>query len=1072
MARCPLRRRQCHWQFTACTFDQCGADVQGFTAKETYSDGSVADVTGNAVWSSSDATVAAKQTLGLSQPFKCLKGGTVTISAVNDSLTPATTTITCNAVLLSLTIQPATAQILVGGNQTFVATGLYNDGSSQDVTAQATWSSGSPSVANLAGAASGVNPQIFNGRAPGSATLTAAVGTVSNTATLTVTSSGPPPPTLVSIQVTPANKTINVGASLNFIATCTFSDGSTSPCSAAPTVWSTSNAAIAALGITDAVVGSAYSYTLTGTGSTPYTWTVPSAASSGMVDLVDWAAMPLPDRNNFHISGDSVKYFRVQAGFIDWIKSNTGHPWDLETFDGNAIYQDCTEGPTFGNANGYKCYIKPPPLWPRYCPLVGCNVTIDTPGPNFYNITESCGTDHLPAINNQDIRGNLQGSFSDITWQSTYGGNIPDNTPYFLATKFINGVSGVYQNREQYWWVIGYGQARWCPATWNGSGYTVGTCSTNTNKVAGGAPALNFGCGIPNPGAAGSLPPGTVQTSGPSFTLVDSTGVIQGTATIAGSYPVTIQQEDAGGGFHIQSQTIRVAATPAQAQQTVNGIAAGGPVVITATLGAIHGNTNITVQTPTPTISSIAVTPNPATVQVNGTLGFHALATLSDGTTQDVTASATWASSATSVATILAAGNPQNIKCITPGTSNITATVGAVTSPADVLTCQNPTPPSFGMDAYCTVGNVCNFGGTDSSATLPFTGYYTNPSVFLSPGTVRHATDATTLNSAITATACGDVISVDADFQGQFTVPSLHCDASHYVTIKGFGLASLPAYGTAVSPCYANVTSLAGYVNSDGSSIFSGSGCGAHMPTITSTVASGTGAVWKVPAGGFSYLIIEGIVHSRLANGNLATDLCLDTSTGGQWDHFIFYHNWAKGTTTDQTNRCMVFNRGTFVAVINNFGSEFHCLSGAGGQCTDAKFIGGGTNTHVGDTDNTWKIVGNVAASAAQGVLFGGAAAQIIPTDAEIRRNWWFKPPVWNPACTILLCGANYNGGGPGGVPWIVKNCEENKTGIRFFYEANKCQNGWAGFTQVGNAITLTPKNQSGTLCPICDVPR
>src|SRR6185437_17055159 len=82
------------------------------------------------------------------------------------------------------------------------------------------------------------------------------------------------------------------------------------------------------------------------------------------------------------------------------------------------------------------------------------------------------------------------------------------------------------------------------------------------------------------------------------------------------------------------------------------------------------------------------------------------------------------------------------------------------------------------------------------------------------------------------------------------------------------------------------------------------------MPTLTSSPASGTGAAFKVPAGGFSFLIIEGIVFTRTAGSGLITDLAIDTTgTGGQYDHLILEHDGFVPTTNDETNRAMAYNR-------------------------------------------------------------------------------------------------------------------------------------------------------------------
>src|SRR5262249_25441957 len=80
----------------------------------------------------------------------------------------------------------------------------------------------------------------------------------------------------------------------------------------------------------------------------------------------------------------------------------------------------------------------------------------------------------------------------------------------------------------------------------------------------------------------------------------------------------------------------------------------GPPAVVTARVN------NLLARATTPVsparIMSTAVTPATATTGIAGTVAFTAVATLTDGSHQDVTNSVTWTSSDTRVATISAAG--------------------------------------------------------------------------------------------------------------------------------------------------------------------------------------------------------------------------------------------------------------------------------------------------------------------------------------------------------------------------------------------------------------------------------
>lgn len=1055
-----------------------------FTAQGSFSDGTNQNVTNaqGSSWASSDSTIARIETRTSQQPVTCLKAGTVTISETIGGIT-GTATLVCNATLASIAVKPATATVTVGTSQAFTATGTYTDGSSKDLTSSATWVSSDLTVASP-------NPSVpstFNCIKVGTVNITGSVGTVTNTSTLNCSSAVPGPKTLGSIVVTPNTPSVLVGSSIPLTAQGSFSDGTQSNVSAATgAVWSTGTPAHVTLQLPDAIVGLPYSTTLTGSGPTPFDWRAPSCNSPpGTVDVLDWMLMPLPDRNNFHLTGGlNPRYVHEDAGLIWQMKSATGNPWDGNLYDCKGVYlwftdnndadqqaacQLATGGPCFSDAMAYKMSVTPKQLAPRFV-TVGQGFTIMTPATlqsgsnvNPFIRTTNCGVD------NQALKylGNVKmvGSWPTLSWGGSVGTALTLEIDYFYS----GNASGVYVNRERFYFVLGFGWVGWDHAALQSGVYVIDQTSTNNNKIAGGPPNPNFACGVPPLPIVGGLPPGAASAQHPQLNLVDSMGNINGTPVAAGSSSFIVQQRDNSGAYHLQNQTISVNQTAGTASQTAQCIAPG-PSVVTITIGAVSASATVTCTTPAPTLFSIQVTP-PNQTQFNGSsVPMTATGTYSDGSQQNITSASgmAWSSAVTTVASIGLPGNPQNVNCLMAGTSAITATLGLIHGTTNVM-CIPPPVSATGMDAYCTVGDVCNFGGNDGPAVLPQSGYYTDPSVWFTPGTVRTVTTAGTLTSTIPLMQCGDTTVLNGPISGQFTLPSLHCDPNHYWRITGFGSANLPSYGAPVSPCYAGVSSLPGYVNPDGSSIFPCPAAVNQMPVMTSTRSNGTGAFWKVPSGGMSYGIIDSAVYTRTAGTGLITDLLLDTSTGGQWDHVIIYHNWAQGTPGDDTNRALVLNRGTFIAVINNFGSEFHCLSGSTGQCTDAKFVGGGTNTNATDVDHAWKIVGNVAASAAQGILFGGGAASIIPYDIEIRRNWWFKPPSWNPSCTIALCGAAYNGG-IGGAPYIVKNAEELKTGNRILYESNKMTNVWPGFSQVGEAITLTPKNQSGTLCPICAV--
>ncbi|MCU1287405.1 MAG: beta-propeller repeat protein [Acidobacteriales bacterium] len=137
--------------------------------------------------------------------------------------------------LVSISIAPNNSTIQPGKTQQFTATGKLGDGTTRDVTSEATWTSSTPGTATItsAGLATAV--------AVGSTTITAASGGVTGTTTLTVSTQ-----TVVSIAITPTNPTVNVGQTQQFTATATMSDNTTSDVTST-VVWSSSNPAIASV---------------------------------------------------------------------------------------------------------------------------------------------------------------------------------------------------------------------------------------------------------------------------------------------------------------------------------------------------------------------------------------------------------------------------------------------------------------------------------------------------------------------------------------------------------------------------------------------------------------------------------------------------------------------------------------------------------------------------------------------------------------------------------------------------------------------------------------------------------
>ncbi len=83
----------------------------------------------------------------------------------------------------AISVTPQNASLAVGATQQFTATGTFSDGSQGNITSSATWTSSDVTVAKISPAG------IATGVAEGTATITAAVGTINGSASLTGTPS-------------------------------------------------------------------------------------------------------------------------------------------------------------------------------------------------------------------------------------------------------------------------------------------------------------------------------------------------------------------------------------------------------------------------------------------------------------------------------------------------------------------------------------------------------------------------------------------------------------------------------------------------------------------------------------------------------------------------------------------------------------------------------------------------------------------------------------------------------------------------------------------------------------------
>ena len=188
-----------------------------FTANGTFSDLTTQDLTFDAVWDSSDKTVATIDDPANKGLAHAVAIGTSTVSATFGSVSGITAMDVTKAALLSIAVTPNPATILTISTTKFKATGSYTDGTTPDITSLVTWSSSTPACATIIPA-----DGLITALTQGTTTISASLETFSGTSALKVTGGN-----LTSITLSPSTPTLVKDTLVRVIATGTFSNSTT-----------------------------------------------------------------------------------------------------------------------------------------------------------------------------------------------------------------------------------------------------------------------------------------------------------------------------------------------------------------------------------------------------------------------------------------------------------------------------------------------------------------------------------------------------------------------------------------------------------------------------------------------------------------------------------------------------------------------------------------------------------------------------------------------------------------------------------------------------------------------------
>jgi len=122
-----------------------GTTVQ-LTATGAFSDGSTQDLTASVSWTSKDNATA---TVSPSGVVTGNGAGTTTITATREGVSGSTSVRVTLAVLTQIVVTPANPTVFSGHTLQLTATGLFSDGSTQNLTNLVNWTSSMPFVASV-----------------------------------------------------------------------------------------------------------------------------------------------------------------------------------------------------------------------------------------------------------------------------------------------------------------------------------------------------------------------------------------------------------------------------------------------------------------------------------------------------------------------------------------------------------------------------------------------------------------------------------------------------------------------------------------------------------------------------------------------------------------------------------------------------------------------------------------------------------------------------------------------------------------------------------------------------------
>ena len=604
-----------------------GTSIQ-LNATGVYTDMSTQNLTSTVTWSVDKPAIATiSNAMGSQGVAAGVAQGVATVTATFGQLTGTTALTVSAATLTAIAVTPANSTIAKGTSLQFVATGIYSDNSTQNLTSNATWASDNVNVATVSNANG--SQGLASGVAAGTANVSATVGQITGTTQLTVTAA-----TLSSIAVSPASITTAKGTSVQFTATGVYTDSSTQNLTSTAT-WSSSDNKVATVSNSNGTQGLAFAVAAS---AQPVTITAAVGNMTGTAQLTVTAA--------------TLTAISITPTNPSLAKGTTVQLTATGTYSDNST-QDLT-----------------------------AQVNWSTVNPAIASVSNVVGSQGLATANGAGMT-NVNAALSGVTGTTTINVTAatlssvtvtPVNPTVALGTSVRFIATGTYSDHST--------QDLTSAATWSSSQGNVASIS-NAPGSQGRATTLQPGNTTITASVGGKSGSTVLNVTNavlktivvtPANPSIAAGTYLQFTAT--GTYSNNTTQD-------ITTQATRSSSTNAATISNANGtqgLAYGnraGTPTITATQGGVSGSTVLTVTAAT--LTSIAVTPANPTIAKGTTIRFTATGTFSDQSTQNLTAQVTWSSSNGAVATVSnAAGSHGLATGLSSGKTTITAAFNGV----------------------------------------------------------------------------------------------------------------------------------------------------------------------------------------------------------------------------------------------------------------------------------------------------------------------------------------------------------------------------------------------------------